>query len=297
MLKRHQPLPERRLADERFAWRETVTLCVAAQCTDGKKQKVVFASDFRVENEISSAEIESKLSYVGIERFPVLMAGSLTRARELCSTLGRALEQRHTEDVGELASEFCKQAVMQHKRNLINEYIGALFGMDYETFTSYRSRFPEEQYREVMYDIARMSIGCDLLVMAFVQDQSQIIRMNGTGSNTGTAEFCTNFAAIGSGFYIAESALFQREHSIEESLADTIYHVYEAMRLGAKAPGVGEFFTISVASANKDEMVKWEFLEDEYIDFLETQYEVFGPRQLNSQELKPQWIKKQDFKQ
>ncbi|HZL69586.1 MAG TPA: hypothetical protein VFC29_19900 [Candidatus Limnocylindrales bacterium] len=266
-----------------------MTLCVAAQCVDGEKNKVVFASDFSVETEISSAEIESKLGFVGDEDYPVLYAGSSSRARELGNVLNDILMARGEEESG-LMSDYCKQAVKQQKAKLADEYVGALLGMSFESLLRQRDRFPEELYRDTLNEIARMSLGCDLVLIAFSSGQSQLIRINGTGVNVGGTELCFNFAAIGSGFYLAEASLFQREHSSDDSLEDTIYQVYEAMVLGAKAPGVGEDFHISIASDAGDH-IEWEHLDDAlYFDYLAKQFRKFGPKELRPQQIQRQWI-------
>jgi hypothetical protein len=62
----------------------------------------------------------------------------------------------------------------------------------------------------------------------------------------GTLEIVESFAAIGSGSPVAESVLFQREHVDDDVLGASLYHVYEAMKLGSIAPGVGKDFTINV---------------------------------------------------
>jgi hypothetical protein len=62
----------------------------------------------------------------------------------------------------------------------------------------------------------------------------------------GSLESCESFAAIGSGQDIANSVLFQRELEESDPTGRAIYCVYEAMTLGAIAPGVGEFFALDV---------------------------------------------------
>lgn len=79
-------------------------------------------------------------------------------------------------------------------------------------------------------------------------------------------ERCSHFAAIGSGTYVAESALFYREHTGGESLGTAIYNVYEAMKLGAKAPGVGEKFSLHIASADDDpNNITWDEITDDLL--------------------------------
>ncbi|MGB0014158.1 MAG: hypothetical protein WBQ03_21345 [Candidatus Sulfotelmatobacter sp.] len=55
-----------------------------------------------------------------------------------------------------------------------------------------------------------------------------------------------NFAAIGTGSYVAIPAMHQREHDENKSLMETIYTVDEAKRLAQVVPGVGGTTSISV---------------------------------------------------
>jgi hypothetical protein len=76
---------------------------------------------------------------------------------------------------------------------------------------------------------------------------------------TGMVEACTHFCAIGNGRSIAESVLFLRGHSGEESLPKAIYQIFEAMSLGANAPGVSDTFALSVFTPQKNGVL-WERL-------------------------------------
>ena len=61
---------------ERLPWTEIMTLCVAAECVHDGEARFVFAKDFAVQAEISSAEIEAKWTSIGKADYPALIAGS-----------------------------------------------------------------------------------------------------------------------------------------------------------------------------------------------------------------------------
>lgn len=262
-----------------------MTLCVAAECMDRGIEKVVFAADFAVESEFGKAEIEHKTAYIGKEEFPVLMAGSGTRARELMTYIDEVWKEPESENRNFL--EACKEAIRRHKYNLADEYVSSRFGLPYVTLLGeMRQAVPDEQYREVMADIGRIRMGCDLIVVYFDGIESLVLRIN----DSGAIELCTNFAAIGSGLYLAEASLFQREHSASDSLALTIYHVYEAMKVGSLAPGVGKKFVMGIAHLGDDGYVRWFYLQPKYLKALESEYRKFGPRNISGQVAKREWI-------
>jgi 20S proteasome alpha/beta subunit len=141
-----------------------------------------------------------------------------------------------------------------------------------------RPSIPIAQYREILSDIQRMNLGCQLLIVYFDSQESILVKIE----DNGELEICSNFSAIGSGMYIAESVLFQREHSRGEGLANAIYHVYEAMRLGAYAPGVGGRFVMGVVQFSGAEAL-WTFVEPRYMKLLAGEFKKFGPKELKGQ--------------
>jgi hypothetical protein len=89
-----------------------------------------------------------------------------------------------------------------------------------------------------------------------------------------------NFAAIGSGATIAESVLFQRKQYWQNSVEQTLYNVYEAATLavGAKAPGVGNEFAISVIEPLANGDTRMRIPKVEYFELLQEQFEISGPK-------------------
>lgn len=188
-------------------------------------------------------------------------------------------------------------ASLRQKHSLANEIVSSRFGLTYDEFLKIgKATFPEDIYRDTISYIAQATLDCWLIVLAFSQSAPTLYRIGPSG----TVETCDNFAAIGSGYYIAESCLYQRGQSSANDLGTTIYNVYEAMRLGSKAPGVGEKFEIAVAEweywdskPTNEGNVKWSFLEPGYYEYLARQFARYGPRPLTAVKLRPGFIKEE----
>jgi len=85
-----------------------------------------------------------------------------------------------------------------------------------------------------------------------------------------------NFACIGTGAYIAEPALYQRRQNRSATLARTLYHTYEAKRLGEIAEGVGEFTVMFAIAPPKNIEIRYLPIEQDGLKFLEEKYKEYG---------------------
>jgi hypothetical protein len=270
-----------------------VTLCVAAECVHEGEARFVFAKDFAVETEVASAEIEAKWTRIGKADLPALIAGSASRALELAGVIGERLDSDASN--GETLIQIARSGVKEFKYKLADEYIGTHLGIGYDRFLTEGAQIlPAETRREMVEGVRSITLGCSLLWLPFDSDDSTvIIRIN----DSGFVERCSHFAAIGSGMYIAEASLFQREQSNEKSLGDTIYHIYEAMKLGAAAPGVGENFSLHIVSAPKSpsEQVKLQWITADYDKYMEKMFMKFGPKKVTEIKFRPSFVKLNKF--
>jgi len=171
-----------------------------------------------------------------------------------------------------------KAPLVIFKNKLANEYIGLKYGMTYKAFLSATAKkeIPESVAEKEFADIKRLNFDCCLIILLFLGRRPYILRIDDDGS----LESCESFAAIGSGQDIASSVLFQREHEDNDPLSRGVYCVYEAMKLGAIAPGVGEFFTLDVLypPGEKDKKVYSLWLNKKGQKFMEAQFKKRGPK-------------------
>ncbi len=279
-----------------------MTLCIAAECLQPNRpfRAVVFAADFQVEGEMARADIGQKIALLPHEDFPVLMAGTQTRALELTSAishfLGSAASKLGEEYVPPQWDAVFTEALLNQKMRIAHEIVSSRFGIPYTDFVKNgKEWFPEDIFRDTINTITQASLDCYLIVVAFSQTTPKLYRI----SPNATVETCENFAAIGSGYYIAESCLYQRSQHAGFDLGTTIYNVYEAMRLGSKAPGVGDHFQIGVAeweywgTPTNEGNVKLSYLKPQYYSYLEGKFMKYGPRPLAQVGLRPRLLKEQ----
>jgi hypothetical protein len=288
-------------ATRRLPWRRDMTLCVAAESRAHRTlhHSIVFAADFEVEGETARAEIGRKVIYTSLAHYPVLIAGTQTRAISLAQKISYLLDVSRPEK-GEVHTpppweQLLSEAIRLQKNDLANEITAVRFGLTYERFLEIgKASLPEEIFRETVAEISRTPLDCQLLVLGFSQSLTGMYRV----SPTGLVEICDNFAAIGSGYYLAESSFFQRSQKGDNNLGTTIYNVFEAMKLGASAPGVGEKFEIGVAEwewfeklPTNEGCVRCSYLEPQYYAYLEKKFKQYGPKQITTVDVKPRWIK------
>jgi 20S proteasome alpha/beta subunit len=274
-----QLLPRTNLALSPPTRRKKMTLCVAAACHDRGKPRIVIASDWRIETTLSSGEIQEKLYWI-TDSWPVLIAGTVSRAIELKDTYRQhfgVLLAAKAVITPDNVIDVVKAPLLAFKHKLANEYIAARLGMTYEYFLQNgKAQLPSDTFDTLTADIVRIDFGCNLLICTFLENEPFIFLVDSQGG----VQSREHFAAIGSGSDIAESVFFQRDHEARLSVGQGVYHAFEAMRLGAKAPGVGSEHAISVLSKpDKNRKVEMEEITDRGRKFLDKCFRKYGPKE------------------
>jgi 20S proteasome alpha/beta subunit len=263
-----------------------MTLCVAAACQERGKPRIVIATDWKAGIQIATAEIQDKLFWID-DNIPVLVAGTVSRARELVDTYRQYFKVRKGStdtlkiDPHNIIDSF-KQPIAAYKAKRANEYVSLKFGIDYETFrvAAGKDEIPSIVTTQTFHEISQIELGCSLILVTFLgSTDTCIYRID----DDGEVESCDNFAAIGTGSIIAQSALYHRQQEARMTLGQTVYHVFEAMKLGSIASDVGERHTINVLypageKAALKKGVTGFGLKDSTEKFLEGQYRRYGPK-------------------
>ena len=181
----------------------------------------------------------------------------------------------------------------EFKYKLADEYVGSRLGIGYDKFLADGIQvIPPEVHAKCLTTLvqSRWDVPCSgcRSTPAII-----IIRIN----DSGLVERCSNFAAIASGMFIAEASLFQREHSGEISLGDAVYHVYEAMRLGSAAPGVGEKFSLHIVSppTSKSGRIRLQWTTEDYEKYMDKMLKKFGPKKTSGFKFRSRAVKLNKF--
>jgi len=285
-----------------------MTLCVAAICDDRndieplapsvpdlpgsalfESPKIVLCYDHEKDVEgVGSSETEDKLGFVR-NGWPTLIAGTISKANDLLNVYAGYIAENLAEmDEFNLLDHLRKPAHIQ-KEKLAEEYLRQTYAFDRDYFYGKGKRvLPETFISSVTENVARIKLDASLIICGFWQETdfytnklsprpflAVVDEYADVSSSQEYVRLEYEFAAIGTGSYTALSTLYRREQDSTDSLARTIYNVYEANRLSEQVPGVGkEFVSIDVLYPTG----KMESLSKEGYKYLRKQYAKYGPR-------------------
>jgi hypothetical protein len=138
----------------------------------------------------------------------------------------------------------CTKGFIEENKRLAEERVLAQYGMTVEDFVKSRESVGDLLYERIWGEISRIKLGCELLVGGFDNSGSSHIFVvsNPTDDNPSfvTDRDFPGFAAIGTGSYLADSALYGMDHNSALGLKATIYNLTTAKFLSESASDVGE---------------------------------------------------------
>lgn len=228
------------LLRKRLPRSEVVTLCIAAACKDGKKERIVIGTDWRIESEIAAgADIQDKLYWVN-DDMPMLVSGNVTRGVELRDAYRVVLDAWQAQEPPKKVTyknirSFIKAGTRRFKQELANEVATFASGLSYEDMRKAvaKREIPTSVCVPIYRRIEKIDFESDVVVIAFVDSAQYIFQVERNGNFLE----CDSFATVGEGAYVAQAALYLRKHDSEDSLRLTLYHVFEAMHLASKCVG------------------------------------------------------------
>jgi hypothetical protein len=162
-----------------------------------------------------------------------MFAGVISNGREISAKLSEAIAS--TKLTPSNARDTFQQVIFAYKDSLVEDYIRGRFSMSYREFQQATS-IPPDQLEEGWRKIEGMDVECELIIAGFIDKAPYIFFTQDTGGRLLSER---NFAAIGSGAYAARLILGFRNQDRGDNAPITIYHVFEAKKIGENAPSVG----------------------------------------------------------
>lgn len=225
-----------------------MTLCIAAICQDeDEKERIVIGTDWRVEGGISAgADIQNKVYWVNRD-MAVLVSGSVTRGKQLRDCFRDALAKITKKDPLTYINirKFVSRGFTAFKRQLADDICMNSVKLTYQEFRHALSKheIPETEASNVFKELNGCDLGCEVILVTFVDNTPFIFEIK----KTGQWDDCDNFAIVGEGTWVAEAFLYLRKHESDHSVAETAYVVWEALSLAHRVVGsVGEDHTVNV---------------------------------------------------
>lgn len=216
-----------------------MTLCIGALAHDHPviNPCVVLCFDYKVSNEVIGSESEYKLRVLS-HQLIALFAGSPGRAHELALLFKDYLSRTNLTLVG--AASQLREPLTTFKRRMADSYVQRRLAVSYQDFLDHgKEWFGPEAYERRLTAIERHDLRVELIIAGFVEGEAVLFQVRQDADGGVELEQCTNFCVIGTGAYTAEPALHARAHTFTTPLADALYNVYEAKRVGESSPYVG----------------------------------------------------------
>ena len=217
-----------------------MTLCIAAISVGTRYPSrdlsfaIVTVTDQRVETNITGGNFGGKQMPIAQDgQWHCLYSDIVSAAHHFTNTLRTELHPQ--EFTSDNLLDNLSEASSVHQQKLIERFVQMRLGMSFEHFRTHgEAEVPADIRQRTWHEIQRLDYECELIVCGFLGMGPHLFMIDSDGD----VERADHFATIGSGSPIAESVLYQREQQLSTELNQTLYNVYEAYRLGSKAPGV-----------------------------------------------------------
>jgi len=278
----------------------TMSICIAAIFRTKESEHIALCHDWRGSDPgIGSSDEVDKQRWLA-PGWSALIAGDLAYAEELLILLEASFAKCPPTE-GTLLSTI-RGAVFEYKKVRINQHLASVYGIDFETFlTSGGSIFPEEIFRQVHQEIARIYIGVDLLITGFVESTDYesgtrepdpvIVRVLGHQGCDLEVSISTMYDCIGEGAAIAKNSLIAREYDPAWGLKRAVYSVYEAKTTSEVINSVGTSSSVYIQSPDG----KLRYLKSESFAKCHAMLAAFGPKKLTSARIKKHLLELSDF--
>lgn len=225
-----------------FPWERDVTVCIAAVCRFEDDQRgFVLCADRKVGNDLGSADVMLKIRALP-NGWRCLTAGTKPEIDALLR-LYRPLFRDTANLQPDTIDRTMKRAQEQRKLALADEYVQSRFAISFDEFNRYgKERLPPELHFDARQEIGHLSLKTELILVGFINGLPELYYSDERGKVRATDDF----AAVGAGAALAESALLRRSQTNITRLEQTIYNVYEAKRYAQSNSNVGERMTLLI---------------------------------------------------
>jgi hypothetical protein len=236
-----------------------MTLCIAAECYDGKHPAIVLCRDWQAQKGTTTSDDAYKQRDIdeGNRSCRILIAGSPTRADHLLLACDPAIREfmrksdlKDTDIDTDRLIQDLKTATKLIRREYVNSWVAATLNMEFEDFCRVgRTQFHESHYHDIWETIKQYDIGAELLITLFdAEGISVIVRTDGLGE----VHFESDYSMIGTGGDLARAVLCQVEYDpAKMDVGDCIYEVLRAKFSAERSREVGSDTTILVTSKGK----------------------------------------------
>lgn len=227
----------------------TVCIAVGADNSTSGNGKIVLCADTLISGPMGKSETKLKIRHLA-GNWRLLVAGGddiVPTGKIISDSFLDARRDGIDEDV---ATKLVRDALAKRKRVKTEEYTQAHYAMSYDEFVrTGKDKLPDEEHRLAWAEIRSMKLDAEFIVAGFTPDGFPALIETNTKGETLIRE---DFAVIGSGCYLAQATLMQRQVADVSSLWRNLYAAFEAKRFAEGETAVGKETFIRILTPTGD---------------------------------------------
>lgn len=258
-----------------------MTVCIAGICQPDNPS-IILCSDGRIENEYFGGEVCWKTHLLGAN-WLALVSGDVGKAAQLLDVLRARLDSPSLEVGRSTIHADLQECAFLQRKKLSDELVQTKLSVSFDHFIERGIReLPEDIHRQMLWDLQGVSLACELILVGFIP----ISTRKGTllslprifvVSRDGVVTQKESFAITGSGWAVAESALFQRGYKDSFSMFEALYSIYEAKRFSEIAPDVGYTTNIIIVQeGSAGSSIRIGRVDAVGVEYLEKHFQICG---------------------
>lgn len=219
-----------------------MTICIAAICESAAKSpKIVLCSDTKGSSHLGTTYQAFKEDNLG-DYWNCLAAGLEDECIAIVAILRRIFIAKDVIDETNIVP-LIREGLQQRKIEKADELILGKWGMSYAAFRKAKAEFPDALFERDMLEVANITLAADFIIAGFLEDGFPMILET---DRNAVVKIRENYCVIGEGAYLAQSGLMHRDHSEHDTLARTLYSVFEAKKYAQRISTVGPETRITI---------------------------------------------------
>jgi hypothetical protein len=261
-----------------------LTLCIAAACDHEGVPAIVLLADWREEEGYwAGAQIADKLSWIVPVKWASLEAGSAADSAVLRASYIEHFASLTTPITRQNTRAVFNDGFKKYRWALVDRHLRSTLAISYNDLVSGMPlasgksvELPQGFLDQKLHEIEKLPFPlAPVIIAGFTEDGTPILCVVNESPESTHPRIDSNFVTSGCGATAATMSLYRRGHAAPDiKLMEAVYHVFEASSLAAEmSDHVGEDMQISVMTRDGE---CWSLTQDG-LDFLEHQYDYFGP--------------------
>ncbi|MGA7239823.1 MAG: hypothetical protein WBY44_29355 [Bryobacteraceae bacterium] len=202
-----------------------------------------------------------------------LLSGVTSKARAFVAVCRKSLMERTGPmDSADVAASI-EECAKHQKRRLVDQFVQSQLAVNYEyLLKNGKAELPERHFDEVMTQVRSIDLGCDVILAGFVGHMPVLF----TVWRDGSVNREETFAVVGTGWSVAQTALFRRNYRGSLPIGEAAYYIYEAKKLSEISSGVGPGTNMCIVKKGIPGYARYKHVDVFAMADLDSQYKRFG---------------------